>query len=202
MLGDPSATNAARLAVVVAFIFLPTSGCGRSSTLDAAGLLGLDPGADWKAVPADRWPVPGRPFAAWEGPEGASMVVYSTIAAPGTTPEALAIELATRLENLPGLQLVSHRVGRVGGAPAVWLDVVAIGTGDALAPSGLGVPVGLPSRPLIPTRRITLGIPRPASILWIVWHGPERESGRLGTEAERMAGRLVLRGPAEPSSNY
>ena len=49
--------------------------------------------------------------------------------------------LANRLENLPGLRIRDRRTETVGGTTAAQVEVVAPGTGDALAPSGVGTPI-------------------------------------------------------------
>ena len=107
------------------------------------------------------WMVPGTPLAAWSGPDGSSFVVYRTLWVPEGSAEMLAEALGNRLENLPGLKLLVKRTETVAGVPAARVEVIAPGTGDALAASGLGEPIEPPGKTLIPTRQVTLAFTRP-----------------------------------------
>ncbi len=59
----------------------------------------------------------------------------------------LAEAMGNRLENLPGLKLLVKRSETVAGTQAARVEVTAPGTGDALAPSGLGEPIRRRARP-------------------------------------------------------
>ena len=77
-----------------------------------------------------------------------SLVVYRTLWVPAGSAEMLAEALGNRLENLPGCKTArqAHRNRRRSCRPRR-LEVVAPGTGDALAASGLGTPIELPGKP-------------------------------------------------------
>ena len=92
--------------------------------------------------------------------------------------------MTVRLENLPDLRIVSGSVRKIGGVEAAMVEVVAPGTGDSLAPSGLGRPIAPDGKTLMPTRRISLGIPGPDRCRWITWHSPEGEADSLKLEVE------------------
>jgi len=92
--------------------------------------------------------------------------------------------LSNRLENLPGLTLRVRRAASVADTTAAWVEVVAPGTGDALAASGAGTPVVPAGKLLIPTRQVTLGFLRPEATLYIAWHVPEASYGQIEPEIE------------------
>ena len=94
----------------------------------------------------------------------------------------LAEALGNRLENLPGLKLLVKRVETVAGVPAARVEVVAPGTGDALAPSGLGPPIEPAGKSLIPTRQVTLAFARPSGTIYLTWHMPEASHDRIEPE--------------------
>jgi hypothetical protein len=166
------------LGVVVWAVLGLAGGCTPSAGLGRTGVE-LTPPVGWKTVAPTTWPVPGTPIAAWSGPGGASLVLYRSLPVPGGRAEALAEGLANRLENLPGLRVVSRGVETVGGLDAARVEAVAPGTGDALAPSGAGTPVAPEGVTLRPTRRVVLLVPRPADTLGLVWHAPEEDTNRL-----------------------
>ena len=112
------------------------------------------------------------PLAAWAGPDGSSLVLYRTLPAPGGSPAMIAEALANRLENLPELRLVVNRTEKVGETTAARVEVVAPGTGDALAPSGTGTPMAPAGKTLIPTREVTVGFHRPDATLFLTWDSP------------------------------
>jgi hypothetical protein len=126
--------------------------------------------------------VPGAPLAAWSGPDGSSLVAYQTLWVPGGSAEMLAEALGNRLENLPELKLLAKRVETVAGVPAARVEVVAPGTGDALAPSGLGAPIEPSGKSLIPTRQVTLAFARPSGTIYLTWHMPEASHDRIEQE--------------------
>ena len=119
------------------------------------------------------------PLAAWSGPDGSSLVVYRTLWVPGASAEMLAEALGNRLENLPGLRLLVKRSEIVAGMPAARVEVVAPGTGDALAASGLGKPIEPAGKTLVPTRQVTLAFSRPGDTIYLTWHIPEASYERI-----------------------
>ena len=146
--------------------------CGPLSAPREAGVAVRTPPGWTKADPATVR-LPGRVVAAWAGPSGSSLAVYETLPIPAPDARALEAELANRLEHLPGLRVVGRGVIRVDGRPASWVEVIAPGTGDALAPGGSGVPAASPGSTLIPTRRTWIAVPRDSDTIHVVWHGPE-----------------------------
>jgi hypothetical protein len=138
------------------------------------------------------WPVPGVPLAAWSGPHGASLVVFRSLPIPGGTAAEVAEGLANRLEHLPGLQVMARGTESVAGATAARVEAVAPGTGDALAPSGTGVPRARPGQALVPTRVVVIGIPRQGDTLFLTWHAPESAAESTRREAETMLRGLRL----------
>ena len=92
--------------------------------------------------------------------------------------------LANRLENLPGLLVRERRTETVAGTTAARVEVVAPGTGDTLAPSGLGTPVSPEGKSLIPTHQVTLGFVRPQETLYLTWHIPESSYDRIAPEIQ------------------
>ena len=116
-------------------------------------------------------------MASWSGPKGSSLCLYTTIAAPRASAASLAKEIAGRYENLPGLKVVSSGTIRVGSRDAARIDALAPGSGDALAATGLGRPKLADGRPMVPTRRILIGLPQTNRVAWVLWHVPESELG-------------------------
>lgn len=151
-------------------------GCQPAAPLDRAG-IGLEPPTSWQPKNRTTWMVPGTPLAAWSGPDGSSLAVYRTL--PGASTEMLAEALANRLENLPGLKLLVKRTETVAGVPAARVEVIAPGTGDILAASGIGTPIETPGKALIPTRQVTLAFTQPSATIYLTWHMPERSYNRI-----------------------
>ena len=160
----------ALLSVAVALVLI--AGCQPAGPLARAGIA-FTPPASWRPVEPTASQVPGVPLAAWAGPDGSSLVLYRTLPAPGGSPDMIAEALANRLENLPELRLVVNRTETVGETTAARVEVVAPGTGDALAPSGTGTPIAPAGKTLIPTREVTLGFHRPDATLFLTWVRPE-----------------------------
>lgn len=177
-----------------------STGCGSYATLGGIGLTGLQPSKSWTVADPASFVVPGRAIAAWRSPEGGSLVVVLGLAAPRTDASGLASELTTRLENLPELRIVKSSQRSVGGVQAAIIEVVAPGSGDALAPSGLGRPVAVTDQPLIPTRRISVGIPGRNRTVWLIWHAPESTASSLSREVDSVLDRLVINDPPSSSS--
>jgi hypothetical protein len=146
--------------------------------MERAGVTLVAPNG-WRSAEPTRWSVPGTPLAAWSGPGGASLVVYRTLPGPAVQSSDLVVGLANRLENLPGLRVLSRRTETVAGLEAGWVEAVAPGTGDAFAPSGTGTPFVAKGVELKPTRRVSVTIPRAADTLTLVWHAPEADSSTL-----------------------
>ena len=136
-----------KLAALIAVI----PGCKPGTLLERAGIRGCAP-ASWHSVLPATWMVPGTPLAAWSGPDGSSFAIYRTLWVPAGSPEMLAEALGNRLANLPGLKLLVKRSEAIAGIQAARLEVIAPGTGDALAPSGLGQPIQPPGKTLTPVR--------------------------------------------------
>ena len=110
--------------------------------------------------------------------------------------------LANRLANLPGLRVEVETTEVHDGRRFARVEVVARGTGDALAHAGTGAPIAPEGRSLIPTRRITLALVRPADTLFLTWHAPESERGRLAEQVELTLRRLRVEMPSSSSSSY
>jgi hypothetical protein len=161
------------------------SGCGARSPLERAGVDFQAP-APWRAVKAQGILAPGRVLGAWEGPESARLVLYQTLPTPGTDVRALIVELANRLGSLPEAQVVYQGQIDLGEAQAGRVDIVAPGDGHSLAPSGLGSPAAPLGTTLIPTRRVTLVIPRGGDTLWLTCHFPNSASGRFRVIGEEI----------------
>jgi hypothetical protein len=153
-------------------------GCNPAAPLERAGIA-LAPPASWHRERPLTWMVPGTPLAAWSGPDGSSFVIYRTLWVPGGSAEMLAEALGNRLDNLPGLKLVVKRTETAAGVQAARIEVIAPGTGDALAPSGLGEPITPPGKMLSPTRQVTLAFARPDHTIYLTWHIPQRSYDRI-----------------------
>jgi hypothetical protein len=165
------------LAIALALI----SGCRPAGPLARAG-ISVTPPSSWRPARPSASKVPGVSLAAWTGPDGSSLVLYRTLPAPGGSAKMIGEALANRLSNLPGLKLVVHRMETVGEVSAARVEVVAPGTGDALAPSGTGTPIAPTGKSLLPTREVTLGFHRPDATLFLTWNIPESAYGRLAPE--------------------
>ncbi len=167
----------------LAIALVLSSGCHPAGPLDRAGIT-LSPPASWRPANPSASKVPGVPLAAWTGPDGSSLVLYRTLPAPGGSAKMIGEALANRLANLPGLTVVVHRTETVGEITAARVEVVAPGTGDALAPSGTGIPTAPAGKSLLPTREVTLGFHRPEATLFLTWNIPESSYERVAPEIE------------------
>ena len=154
------------------------SGCERAEPLARAGIT-LAPPASWRPVKPDASKAPGVTLAAWTGPDGSSLIVYRTLPAPGGSAKMIEVALANRLASLPSLELVAHRTETIGEMTAARVEVIAPGTGDALAPTGTGTPIAPPGKTLFPTREVTLGFHRPDATLFLTWDVPESSYARV-----------------------
>jgi len=186
-----------RIAGVLGLALMLLCGC-RAPSPTAAGGLVLDVPQGWSRVPNATFPVPGTPLAAWRGPAGASLVAFRSLPAPGVSAQSLSVELANRMTNLPGMRVEVRRVERLAGREAARVEMVAPGVGDALAPSGRGVPVAPAGKALIPTRRVTFGIPGAGPTRWLTWHFPESSRASLAPQVDAAV--ASLRWVDSPSS--
>lgn len=159
------------------------AGCQPTDPLARAG-VSVSPPESWRRVEPSANKVPGVPLATWTGPDGALLVVYRSLPAPGGSAKMIGEALANRLANLPGLKIVVHRTENIGQVTAARVEVVAPGTGDALAPSGTGTPAAPSGKSLVPTRLVTVGFHRPEATLFLTWFLPESSHGRIAPEIE------------------
>jgi len=176
------------------------SGCQPAGSLGRSGVELTAP-ASWRPVEPSTQVVPGVPLAAWSGPDGSSLVLYRTLWVPAGTAEMLAEALGNRLENLPGLRLLVKRTETVGGMIAARVEVVAPGTGGALAATGMGTPVEPPGKTLFPTRQLTLGFARPGDTFYLTWHVPESSYERIAPEIQTTLESIRFATSGKPSSN-
>ena len=165
------------------------AGCQPAGTLERAGLA-VNPPASWRPIESPTRQVPGVALAAWTGPEGSSLAIYRALPAPGCTPLMIAEALANRMENLPELRVVSKRTETVAGTTAARVEVIAPGTGDALAPSAMGTPKASEGKTLIPTRQVTIGFLRPTDTIYFSWNSPETSYSRIAPEIEATLGTI------------
>ena len=98
--------------------------------------------------------------------------------------------------------MVSAVEETVAGLQAARVVVVGPGTGDALAPSGVGTPVAPPGKALIPTRRVILAIPRRADTLTLLWHYPESSREAIGPQVDDTIRSLKVSDAAASTSSY
>jgi hypothetical protein len=146
--------------------------------------IALSPPSSWRPAAAATWMVPGTPLLAWSGPEDSSLVVYRTLPIPHASAAMLAEAAGNRLESLPQTRLLVKQTETIGGVAAARVEAIAPGTGDALAPSGLGAPVAPDGKPLFPTRQVMLVFARPGETICVRWHLPERAHERIAPEIE------------------
>jgi len=145
----------------------------------------------WRQPPAPV--VPGEVLEAYGVPAAGtrgSLVVFRSGYVPETTAGQLLAATHYLLLNLPSLEIKAEREITVGGKPAVLVEVVADGTGGALAPTGLGKPVAPPRESLIRTRRVWVRVPRGPEdgMLEVFFHVPESEYERFaGAWSEVLA---------------
>ena len=166
-------------------------GCQPAGSSGLSGLA-LTPPTSWRRVDPSAAMVPGVPLAAWSGPEGSSLVVYRALPAPGGSAATIVEALANRLQNLPGLEVRVKRTETVSGATAARVEVIAPGTGDALAPSGVGTPIAPAGTTLVPTRQVTIGFVRSDATLYLRWHAPESSYDRIAPDIRATLDSLRL----------
>jgi hypothetical protein len=190
------------IGLLVALIALGACGCGPSTPLQRAGVELRLPDS-WRPAEASIPLVPGTLLSAWRGPDGASLVLYRTLPSPGVSPAMLVEALANRLTNLPELKIVARRTEKVAGEPAARVEVIAPGTGDALAPSGVGTPIAPTGKTLEPTRQVIVGIVRSSVPLFLSWTMPESAHARIAPDIEATLGSLKLSADTRlPSYSY
>lgn len=178
------------------------AGCQPAHPLESAGLSLTVPGS-WQPTNPRRWQVPGAALAAWSGPEGSSLVVYQTLPDPGGTARSIADGLGNRLANLPEMKILSRGVETVAGQSAARLELIAPGSGAALAPTGVGKPVATDGAALISTRQLTIGFPRSRGSLFLTWHTPEQAHDRLAPDIKAALDSLALGpDPQRSTSHY
>ena len=199
MFQEPRALAVARRCGVLCACLALVAGCSTREPLERAGVsLAVPEG--WKSVAADTWLVPGDPLAAWSGPGGSSLVVFTSLPDPAGKPESLATAMTIRLENLPEMNVISSTTETVAGLPSARVEAVAPGDGASFAPSGTGVPVARAGK-LVPTRRIVVTIPRANDTLTLIWHAPETKAQTLEAQVASTLRTLKIdRGRSERSS--
>jgi hypothetical protein len=128
--------------------------------------------------------------------------VYKSLPNPGGTASSVAEALANRLTNLPELKVVAVRTESCAGSDAARVEVIAPGSGDAIAPSGTGVPVASAGGTLVPTHRVVVAIPRPADTLCLVWHAPESANAELQDQIQAILKGMRLETTGLGRSSY
>jgi hypothetical protein len=174
-------------------------GCQPSGPLSRAGVTVVPP-ASWRVVKPPENKVPGVPLAAWTGPDGSSLVFYRALPAPGGSAKMIGEALANRLVNLPGLTLVAHRTETVGEATAARVEVIAPGTGDALAPTGTGTPIAPEGKTLFPTREVTMAFQKPEATYFLTWDMPESSYAQLAGDIKTTFESVRFASSGRPSS--
>jgi hypothetical protein len=185
--------------IVLVFILAVGPGCLPAGRPPEPGVT-LVPPSSWRPVERTTWMVPGTPLAAWAGPEGSSLVLYRTLPVPGGNAEMLAEATTIAIESLPDARLVVKRTETLAGTAAARVEAVAPGTGDILAPSGLGKPVAPEGKSLIPTRQVTLAFARPNETLYLVAHMPESSHDKIAPEIDAALKTLRLSAAGKTSS--
>jgi hypothetical protein len=168
-------------------------GCQPAGSAGIPGLI-VSPPSTWKRIEPPAAAVPGQPLAAWSGPEGALLVIYRELPNPGGSAAMVADALANRLENLPSLTIVEKRTESLAGSTAARVEVTAQGTGEALAPSGVGKPIAPEGKTLLPTRQLTVGFVRNHGTYYLRWHAPESSYDRIKPEIRATLDSLRLIG--------
>lgn len=119
-------------------------------------------------------------------------MAYQTLRVPGASAQGQADELAHRMTNLPGVRVLDRRIASVGGFAAARVELVGLGDGSTLAPSGTGVP-RLAGTPLVPTRRLILIVPRGGDTIEIVWHARDDAFKSIGPAIEATLAGAAIR---------
>lgn len=180
-----------RLALACSLVLL--TGCLRGDPDDPTDAVSLTPPAGWSAVAPAGPVVPGRCVSAWKGPGGSSLALVQTLAVPRGDAEGLVRELTTRLENLPGMRIVKAETRTKAEVKIAWVEAVAPGTGDALAPTGLGKATLPGGESPIATHRVQIGLPLRPATFWIVIHYPEADVAARSADVDSILKGLMFR---------
>jgi hypothetical protein len=178
-----------------------SSGCGLTSPDGRTGLR-VVAGDGWTSVPVSDVMVPGSVISAWSGPEGASLVAFTSLPIPSPDAGALGREMAIRWLNLPGVTVEGSSEVTYSGLKAARVEAVGPGTGSAFAPSGIGTPVAPKGKTLIPTRRITVVFPRGGDTLTLEWHFPDSSRAAITPMIESTLRSVRVTDTAGPTYSY
>ena len=200
-MSTPNDWGAARARVAAVLTLFLGAGCAVRPPLESAEVT-LQPPSGWTPAAPDRYLVPGELLAAWSGPSDSSLVVFRTLANPNGTAETLREEIVNRWSNLPEWTIASSGVETIGAVPAVRIEVVAPGLGDALIPTGQGRPIAPEGREAIPTRRMVLAFVRPADTIQVYWHCPESAWPQRKSQWDDCVSTLRVGMPANSTSSY
>ena len=176
-------------------------GCGDTSREGRAGLK-VVVGDEWTHLSPTDVVVPGTVVSAWTGPEGASLVAFTSLPIPEPNPEALGRELAVRWLNLPGVTVEGSSVQTYSGQKAARVEAVGPGTGSALAPSGVGTPIAPEGKSLIATRRISVSFARKGDTLTLIWHFPESARAAIEPKVESILRSIEVADVVGPTYSY
>ncbi|MFO0954749.1 MAG: hypothetical protein U0835_27020 [Isosphaeraceae bacterium] len=181
-----SSPGAGRGGLASVLMLAAFSGCGQGAGQPTD--LMVRPPQGWEVEPG-QWMVPGKPLRAWLGPDGASLVWYRSLPAPGIDALGLARAAGNRLQNLPDVQNVTVSPENLTGIDAARIEAVGPGTGSAFVPSGAGTPVAPKDGGLKPTRRIQILVSRPGETSHLVFHALENQASSLESAVrETLAG--------------
>ena len=183
-------------------ILLAIAGCSESKPLARAGIAISVPASWTSYIPAH--PVwPGDRLSSWKTDSG-SFAIYRGLPVPRGSAEGLAKELTSRMENLPGITVISTKPLAVGGLNATRVDLVGTGDGFSFAPTGLGRPVLPKGIAPVQTHRVCIGIPRKSDTVWVVCHYADKPETKALVEPqiEEALGSLKIEDIASSSSRY
>jgi hypothetical protein len=93
----------------------------------------------------------------------------------------------------------TKRVESLRRTSAARVEVVAPGTGDALAPSGSGISVAPDDKALIPTRQVTAVFVRDEGTYYIVWHMPDASYAQIEPDIKTMLESIQFTSDSESS---
>ncbi len=199
---SPAAAAFRRLASTIGlFCLYAVVGCGPSTPEGRAG-FSIEPSPGWTKATQPVGVVPGSIIASWSGPEGATLVAFSSLPIPAPNPEALGKELATRWLNLPGVNIEGQSVATYSGLKAARVEAVGPGTGGSFVPSGIGKPVPVEGKPLIPTRMVYVSFPRGSDTLTLVWHFPESARAAIEPQVESALHSVHVVDSPQSASSY
>lgn len=164
-------------------------GCEPGSPIAQAGLE-LELPASWKPIDPKSRMVPGTALAAWSGPQGSTLVLFSTLPIPGGSAESITTSLADRLTNITEMEVKSRKVVDIGNHKAARVEVVAPGTGDTIAPTSVGKPMSPEGKPLIPTREVMVAIAGANQTVRLSWTLPESSRDQILPDIEATLSKL------------